>query len=112
MSYLFLSCTEKTYLYYVSTVDPQINIARVKYRVSVGGHPVPEQKIIERYYRSMDLLMQAIECCDRAYLFDNSSDGIQASFLAEIEVAETLKMNAAVSKLPIWFAERVLSEFQ
>ncbi len=102
----------KTYLYYVSTVDPQINIARVKYRVSVGGHPVPEQKIIERYYRSMDLLMQAIECCDRAYLFDNSSDGIQASFLAEIEAAETLKMNAAVSKLPIWFAERVLSEFQ
>lgn len=102
----------KTYLYYVSTVDPQINIARVKYRVSVGGHPVPEQKIIERYYRSMDLLMQAIECCDRAYLFDNSSDGIQASFLAEIEAAETLKMNAAVSKLPRWFAERVLSEFQ
>ena len=92
--------------------DPQINIARVKYRVSVGGHPVPEQKIIERYYRSMDLLMQAIECCDRAYLFDNSSDGIQASFLAEIEAAETLKMNAAVSKLPRWFAERVLSEFQ
>ncbi len=56
--------------------------------------------------------MQAIECCDRAYLFDNSSDGIQASFLAEIEAAETLKMNAAVSKLPRWFAERVLSEFQ
>ncbi len=73
-------------------VDPQINIARVKYRVSVGGHPVPEQKIIESYYRSMDLLMQAIECCDRAYLFDNSSDGIQASFLAEIEAAETLKI--------------------
>ncbi len=66
----------------------------------MGGHPVPEQKIIERYYRSMDLLMQAIECCDRAYLFDNSSDGIQASFLAEIEAAETLKMNAAVSEAP------------
>src|SRR5690606_23725541 len=33
----------KTYLYYVSTVDPMINIARVKYRVSVGGHSVPEQ---------------------------------------------------------------------
>ncbi|MDD2941152.1 MAG: zeta toxin, partial [Acinetobacter harbinensis] len=51
----------KTYLYYVSTVDPMINIARVKYRVSVGGHPVPEQKIVERYYRSMDLLMQAVD---------------------------------------------------
>jgi hypothetical protein len=30
----------KTYLYYVSTVDPLINIARVQYRVSLGGHPV------------------------------------------------------------------------
>lgn len=27
----------KTYLYFVSTVDPDINIARVNYRVSMGG---------------------------------------------------------------------------
>ncbi len=77
----------KTYLYYVSTVDPQINTARV--RVSRRTVWVVilflSRKSIERYYRSMDLLMQAIECCDRAYLFDNSSDGIQASFLLRIE---------------------------
>ena len=72
----------KTYLYYVSTVDPMINIARVKYRVSVGGHPVPEQKIVERYYRSMDLLMQAVDASDRTYLFDNSYNGEKAAFIA------------------------------
>lgn len=101
----------KTYLYYVSTVDPRINIARVKYRVSVGGHSVPEQKIVERYYRSMDLLMQAIDASDRTYLFDNSSNGEKAAFIAEIESAETLKMNPEVQQLPWWFAEKVLREF-
>ena len=101
----------KTYLYYVSTVDPMINIARVKYRVSVGGHPVPEQKIVERYYRSMDLLMQAIDASDRTYLFDNSSNGEKAAFIAEIQSAETLKMNPDIQKLPWWFAEKVLKNF-
>ncbi|OAL79140.1 zeta toxin [Acinetobacter sp. SFB] len=101
----------KTYLYYVSTVDPMINIARVKYRVSVGGHPVPEHKIVERYYRSMDLLMQAVDASDRTYLFDNSSNGEKAAFIAEIQSAETLKMNPDVQNLPWWFAEKVLKNF-
>ena len=101
----------KTYLYYVSTVDPMINIARVKYRVSVGGHPVPEQKIVERYYRSMDLLMQAVDASDRTYLFDNSSNGEKAAFIAEIQSAETLKMNPDAQQLPWWFAEKVLKNF-
>ncbi|TCB65205.1 zeta toxin [Acinetobacter terrestris] len=101
----------KTYLYYVSTVDPMINIARVKYRVSVGGHPVPEQKIVERYYRSMDLLMQAVDASDRTYFFDNSSNGEKAAFIAEIQSAETLKMNPDAQQLPWWFAEKVLKNF-
>jgi predicted ABC-type ATPase len=79
--------------------------------VSVGGHPVPEQKIVERYYRSMDLLMQAIDASDRTYLFDNSSNGEKAAFIAEIEAAETLKMNPALEQLPWWFAEKVLQDF-
>ncbi|WP_131796938.1 zeta toxin family protein [Acinetobacter pragensis] len=102
----------QTYLYFVSTVDPLINIARVKYRVQTGGHGVPEQKIIERYQRSMDLLMQAIEAADRTYIFDNSADGQVASFIAEIESAEILKMNQSLKVLPKWFAEKVLKDFE
>ncbi|WP_425919112.1 zeta toxin [Acinetobacter sp. TSRC1-2] len=101
----------RTYLYYVSTVDPIINIARVKYRVSVGGHPVPEKKIVERYYRSMDLLMQAVDASDRTYLFDNSSNGEKAAFIAEIQSAETLNINPEVQHLPWWFADKVLKNF-
>ena len=101
----------KIYLYYVATVDPKINIARVKYRVYVGGHDVPSHKIYERYYRSLDLLMSAIEVSDRAYIFDNSSDGEKASFIAEIENAEVLKLNPAVHYFPKWFVDKVLNEF-
>ncbi|NIE95098.1 zeta toxin [Acinetobacter sp. Tr-809] len=102
----------KTYLYYVSTIDPEINIARVRYRVSTGGHAVPEPKIRDRYYRSMNLLMQAIEMSDRAFIFDNSSNGEKAAFLAEVEQANRLRINPIVTVFPVWFAERVLSEFE
>jgi predicted ABC-type ATPase len=101
----------KTYLYYVSTVDPVINIARVQYRVSIGGHAVPEQKIVERYYRSINLLMQAVDASDRTYLFDNSSNGEKAAFIAEIQSADILKINPDVQQLPWWFTEKVLKDF-
>lgn len=101
----------RTYLYYVATVDPEINIARVHYRVQTGGHVVPEHKIRSRYERSLKLLMSAIEYADRAYIFDNSSNGQAASFIAEIEDAERLKLNPEIEQFPKWFVENVLNEF-
>lgn len=50
----------RTYLYYVATDDPQINISRVRNRVELGGHWVPEDKIVSRYHRSLALLMDAV----------------------------------------------------
>lgn len=64
-----------TYLYFIATEDPKINISRVTNRVKKVGHPIPESKNRSRYYRSLDLLYDAIKSSDRAYLFDNSSDG-------------------------------------
>jgi predicted ABC-type ATPase len=39
----------------------------------MGGHDVPEDKIISRYSRSLDNLFPAIQHSNRAYIFDNSS---------------------------------------
>lgn len=50
----------RTYLYYVATEDPIINISRVKARVRRGGHWVPEDKIVSRYSASLDLLLRFI----------------------------------------------------
>lgn len=44
--------------YFVLTSDPIINVMRVAARVATGGHDVPEDKIISRYYKSLDLLKE------------------------------------------------------
>lgn len=63
----------KTYLYFIATQDPDININRVKIRVKKGGHDVSHTKITERYYRSLDLLKDAFMLADRAFILDSSN---------------------------------------
>lgn len=58
--------------FYVLTVDPAINVSRVSNRVSEGGHDVPKDKIIARYYRAMDLIPELINVCDIVHIYDNS----------------------------------------
>jgi predicted ABC-type ATPase len=65
----------KIYFYFVSTHDPKINVRRVEGRVADKGHPVPEDKIISRYYRTMNNLHEGVMLSHRAYIFDNSGEG-------------------------------------
>lgn len=94
----------RTYLYFVATQDPAINISRVQNRVKLGGHSVPEDKIISRYYRSMKLLSKAIKYTDRAYIFDNSSH--TKSWIAQID--NTSEITYKSSQVPQWFSQYLL----
>lgn len=67
----------RTYLYFVCTQDPNINIERIQNRITKGGHPVPINKVEERYYRSLEILAPAAMVAHRTYLFDNSSDEVE-----------------------------------
>lgn len=58
--------------YYVLTADPMINIWRVKSRVESGGHDVPEDKIIKRYDRALELVKDLVKICDICHIYDNS----------------------------------------
>ncbi len=98
----------RTYLYYVSTEDPQINIARVANRVRLGGHDVPTDKIISRYHKSLDLLFDAIKYSNRAYIFDNSGDSKR--WIAEI--TEAINLNIQVDELPEWFIKYVTDKIK
>lgn len=95
----------RTYLYYVATRDPDINISRVANRVQQGGHAVPAEKIRERYTRSLDLLLPALRASDRAYLWDNSGDS--AVCFAEFD-ANRLMIRS--SPQPQWFQTFVLDK--
>ena len=98
----------RTYLYFVATADPTINISRVENRVRKGGHGVPKDKIVNRYHRSIGLLKQAISHTNRAYIFDNSSHDKAHVWLAEITDGRTIEIKA--SEIPEWFSAAVLRD--
>lgn len=89
----------RTYLYYVATEDPSINVSRVRFRVSRGGHSVLKDKIISRYHRSLDLLVEAVRATHRAYIFDNSTH--EHVWVAEITDGRVLEMKT--DSMPTWF---------
>ncbi|HEY9723033.1 MAG TPA: hypothetical protein V6D47_13570 [Oscillatoriaceae cyanobacterium] len=96
----------RAYLYFVATEDPEINIGRIAYRVSQGGHPVPEGKVRSRYARSLDLLLEAIRNTDRAYIFDNTSEEL----VLVAEVTDGKHLTSHVAEAPAWFDEAVLKK--
>lgn len=100
----------RTYLYFVATVDPAINISRVRNRVRLGGHDVPEDRIVARYHRSLELLLEAIHQTNRAYVFDNSGDNKDRkhTWLAEITDGRVLELKS--DQIPAWFKRSVLDK--
>lgn len=98
----------RTYLYFVATADPEINVARVSYRVQTGGHPVAEDKIRSRYVRSLELLSQAVMHADRAYIFDNSvSDRVWVA-----EVTDGVEIEMKTDEMPAWFKTALWDKFE
>jgi predicted ABC-type ATPase len=100
----------RTYLYFVATDDPAINISRVKSRVKLGGHNVPEDRIETRYYRSLELLMDAIRHTNRAYVFDNSGDTQDKKHTWLAEITEGRELELKSNQIPAWFKRAVLDK--
>lgn len=57
---------------YVLTSNADINVARVSAREALGGHGVPEEKIRQRYERTLKLIPQLVDTCDVLHLYDNT----------------------------------------
>jgi len=62
----------KTYLYFLFTNNPTLNIKRIVERVKQGKHNVPSNLVIERFTRSLNILKQMINIPNSIYLIDNS----------------------------------------
>lgn len=93
----------KVYLYFVSLADPELNKHRVLARVAQGGHPVDEDKISLRYYKTMNNLYEALKIADKAYLFDNSA-GEPNMFATKEDGVISIKSEY----IPKWFATYVI----
>src|ERR1700722_8753925 len=59
-------------LIFVMLASPDLNVQRVRLRVSKGGHDVPEAKIRSRWTKSLGQLPWYLDQAAQAAIFDNS----------------------------------------
>lgn len=94
----------RTYLYFVATESPEININRIEIRAAQGGHAVPEDKTRSRYIRCLNQVKPVIPYLDRAFFFDNTFASTR--FIAEYSKESNLTFY--VNPLPHWFKKYAL----
>ena len=88
----------KIYFYFLCTPSPQINKISVNNRVLQGGHYVPPDTIEDRYYKTLNLLKDAVDNSHTVYLINNT--------LSEFEVILQKvknKNDIESSILPEWY---------
>lgn len=66
-------------IWYVGLETPELHIARVQARVARGGHPIPEEKIRQRFITSQLNLIGLLPRLDELKVFDNSAEEDPAS---------------------------------
>lgn len=69
-----LSAGLEVRVWYVGLSSVQLHIARVRARVEKGGHPIPEQKIRERFDRSRLNLIRLLPRLTELLVYDNSTE--------------------------------------
>jgi len=89
----------KIILVYIHLLDSSLNEARVKQRVSEGGHDIPTEKIHSRIPRTMKHIKAVLSIVDEARILDNSS---KDDPFRQIIVMKTGNCEAKVDPLPDW----------
>lgn len=89
-------------VYHVNVRNVELSVNRVASRVAEGGHPVPENKIRERYERNQTLIHEATKLADRAYVFDNSKFEQSHTLAIELKQGKALRIGENV---PAWARE-------
>ncbi len=59
-------------LHYVGVASADIAKTRIAYRVSQGGHGIPDADVERRYVESFNQLREVISLCDMVVLYDNT----------------------------------------
>jgi len=81
-------------LLFIGTDNPQINAARIAYRVMTGGHDVPISKIVSRYYKSIANCSLLVPVVDKLYVYDNSVNDVFPQLLFRTSNGKLIKQYA------------------
>jgi predicted ABC-type ATPase len=106
------SKTHDVLMLYCGLASPELHIARVAQRVAHQGHPIPEDKIRERWNTSRANLVQLLPVLARLQVFDNSRsvepghDVPDPVLVLELEagriVFPDVASREALAAVPVW----------
>lgn len=66
--------THDVLIWFCGLSSPELHIARVEARVAAGGHPIPEEKIRERYPQAQLNLIKLMSHVAHLQVYDNSAE--------------------------------------
>jgi predicted ABC-type ATPase len=66
--------THDALIWFCGLSSPELHIARVEARVAAGGHPIPQEKIRERYPQAQLNLIKLMPHAAYIKVYDNSSE--------------------------------------
>jgi len=66
--------THDVLVWFCGLSSPELHIARVQARVAAGGHPIPEEKIRERYPQAQLNLVKLMSYVAHVKVYDNSTE--------------------------------------
>jgi predicted ABC-type ATPase len=87
-------------IWFCGLSSPELHIARVKARVAAGGHPIPEEKIQERYplaQLNLIKLMPHVACIQ---VYDNSTEASADGTVPDPLLALEMENGRVISPTP------------
>ena len=96
-------------LFFIGTDNPQINASRVAQRVMQGGHDVPIQKIISRYYKSIANCSLLSKVVDRLYVYDNSIENGLSELMFRANGGKLIKQYTPIREWAQLIYENIIS---
>ena len=93
------AATHDVMVWFCGLASPELHVARVRLRVTAGGHDIPDATLRARFPRTLAKLRAAVPLVDEAFLFDNSS------FETPYRIVAVYRRGLVVSRhppLPAW----------
>ncbi len=86
--------------FHLALASADLAVARVAARIAEDGHPVPEDKVRQRFARNRPLIRQAALLADRAMVFDASALNARPAVLLELAQGQVVRR---ADGAPEWF---------
>jgi predicted ABC-type ATPase len=98
----------EVFIFFVGLDSPERHIARVSARVLRGGHPIPANKIRDRYPKSLANLIKLLPCANEVRIYDNSDESADGTPRARLVLSLSRQrivnpsLDELVATAPAW----------